>query len=248
MKKIFVLLMIVCAWKVSSAQVAIPRQEIPYNINYHWGLIDVNIARGNVVIESDGTTFYGTLDGSSIPWEGRIICVSDTLQANMSYNAGYFTERVDYQSGWYRRPPVSVFRSSTYNPEDPAYFKNIAGQGAYDASHDTMEAITVTSDMIGMYYYAHAVNFDAMKEGESFTVNIEGGYARKLVITYQGQGVYTANGDSYPTYNCTFEYSYDGGMSGYPVECKIGVRDRNPLFLSASLPVGRVEMLYDPGW
>lgn len=242
MKKIFFLIIGICASVMAQAQTVIPRQEIPYNVNYHWGIIDVMIARGIVTVESDGYNFNGTLDGTSIPWEGHIICVSDTLSANMNG----LNETVEYQNGWYRRPPVSLFRSASYNPDDPAYYKNIAGQGEYSASHDSMEAITVTSDMLGMYYYAHAIEFENLKPGERVIVRIEGPYSKELLITYNGQDIYSVNGDNYPTYNCTFEYGYEGTMSGYPVECKIGATDRIPMYLSASLPVGRVEMLYTP--
>ena len=242
MKKIFMMLLALCACQLSKAQVSIPYQEIPYNVNYKWGVVDVNIARGTVTCQADGGQFYGTLDGTSIPWEGKIICVSDTLRAYMANSR----ETVQYQSGWYRHVPVGLFRSGSYNPDDPAYFKNIAGQGNYNASHDSMEAITVTSDMLGLYYYAHVINFPDMKPGERFTLPIEGQYANCVVVTYQGQGTYTVDGDTYPTYDITFEYSYGYGLSGYPVECRIGASNRIPMFISASLPVGRVEMLYSP--
>lgn len=246
MKKILLLLAIAGSFQLAVAQVNIPRQEIHYNVNYHWGLIDVMIARGVVTLESDGSNFYGTLDGTSIPWEGRIICVSDTLKASVDKFQEDITETVYYQNGWYRRPNVSDFHSSTYNPDNPLFFKNIAGQGQYDASNDSMEAITVTSDMIGMYYLAHIIDFSSLSPGEKLRIGINGPYSKEVVITYNGQGVYSAGGDNYPTYNCTFEYGYGGAMSGYPVECKISATDRIPVFLSATLPVGRVEMLYDP--
>lgn len=243
MKKInFLIALIACTFGIAKAQVAFPRQDIHYNINYHWGMLDLNIARGLVTIQSDGNEIYGTLDGTSIPWEGKIFCVSDTLRARVNG----LNETVTYQSGWYRRPSVSQYRSQTYNPDDPAYFKNIAGQGSYDASANSMEAVTVTSDMIGMYYYSHAIDFESMGTGEKVTVNIDGRYARTLVVTYNGKTTYTVNGDTYPAYDCTFEYSYEGRMSGYPVDCKIGSTDRIPLFLSANLPIGKIEMLYDP--
>lgn len=246
MKKYLLLIITLVAPLLCKAQVNIPYQEISYDVNYHWGLIDVMIARGVVTIQSDGQQFYGTLDGTSIPWEGKIICVSDTLNASVDIDASIWQQTVTYQSGWYRHVPVSVFRGGSYNPDDPAYFRNIAGQGNYDASNNSMEAITVTSDMLGMYYYSHLIDFDALTPGDRVVVQIHGPYSRQLVITYQGQGVYSSNGDNYPTYNCMFEYSYGGSMSGYPVDCKIGATDRIPLFLSASLPVGRVEMLYNP--
>lgn len=247
MKRIIMVIAAVAAILPAVAGVVIPRQEVYYNINYKWGFIDVMIARGNVIFESDGSSFSGTLDGSSIPWEGKIICVSDTLKASFEGSGTNLRQNVSYQSGWYRRPPVSVFHSNTYNPDDPAYYKSIAGQGDYDASHDSMEAIAVTSDMIGMFYFSHALDFAAMQPGTKVTVPISGGASSKVVITYNGKGSYaTTTGDTYPTYDCTFEYAYGGRMSGYPVECKVGVTSKTPLFFGAQLPMGRVELLYEP--
>lgn len=229
---------------MAKAQMYIPRQVIPYTVNYKWGIIDVNIASGTVTFQSDADGFYGTLDGVSIPWEGRIICVSDTLQGSMSAFGDTFRENVAYQSGWYRHPPVDYFRSSGYNSANPAFYKNIAGQGCYDASDDSMEAITVTADMLGMYYLAHAIDFDRMQPGGNINVLIDGPYSRQLQITYNGTGNYSANGITHNTYDCTFQYGYEGSMSGFSIDCKIDVDSRILLYISASLPVGRVEMLY----
>lgn len=246
MKKIFLIALFAVVALTAGAQVSIAPRQIPYNIKYHWGIIDVMIASGNVKFQSDETGFYGTLDGTSIPWEGRVICVSDTLQGRMENDGGLLRERVIYQNGWYRHPHADDFHSAGYNAANPLYYKNIAGEGEYNASSDSMEAITVTSDMIGMYYLANVLNFPQMRPGERVSIPIEGPYSHEVVITYQGEGTYDVNGQSIPTYDCTFEYGYDGSMSGYPVECKIGVSDRIPLFFSASLPLGHIELLYAP--
>ena len=247
MKKLLLILIAICAWQLADAAVIIPRQEAHYDVNYHWGFVNVAIARGVVTFQCDGSKFTGTLDGTSIPWEGKIICVSDTLVANVSDNNGSVTENVVYQNGWYRHVPVSLFKSASYNPDNPAYYKNIQGGGSYDASSDSMEAITVTSDMIGMYYLAQALDFASMESGHSYSIDISGPYSKQLVIKYEGTGTYsTTNGDTYPTYNCSIEYGYGNSLSGFPVECKIGKTDLIPLYFCANLPVGRVEMLYTP--
>lgn len=246
MKKILLILAAIFTWHIATAGVVIPRQEAHYDVSYHWGFVNVAIARGVVTFESDGNRFSGTLDGTSIPWEGKIICVSDTLVANIGNTNGSITENVVYQNGWYRHVPVSLFKSASYNPDDPAYYKNIHGQGNYDASSDSMEAITVTSDMIGMYYLAHALDFGSMEPGHTYNVEISGPFSKQLVIKYEGQGTYTNGGDTYPTYDCSFEYGYGDSLSGFPVECKIGKSSLIPLYFGASLPVGKVEMLYTP--
>ena len=159
---------------------------------------------------------------------------------------GLSTENVLYQSGWYRRPHVSQFRSSTYNPADPQIYKNTQGQGEYDASNDSMEAIAVTTDMIGMFYYAKEFDFSSMKPGQEITLPIKGDYEKTVKITYTGTGLYKTNGSTYPTYDLFFQYSYKGKMTGYNVKCQIGATDKIPVFFSASLPVGEVEMLWIP--
>ncbi|MCH5227111.1 MAG: hypothetical protein J1F16_04755 [Muribaculaceae bacterium] len=244
MKKILLPLMALFAAVTSYAGVTIAPTVVPYNVNYHWGIINVNIATGTVKYQSDGCNFSGTLDGVSIPWEGHVIMVSDTLKTQMLPTDKYSLEKIDYQSGWYRRPKAGYYQSHNFNANNPEDYKNIAGQGQYDASNDSMEAIAITSDMIGMYYYANELDFDSMNTGQQITLPIEGQYAQKVIVTFLGKGTYEIGNTSYPTYNIMFEYNYENRMSGYPVEMKIRETDRIPIFLSASIPVGKVEMIY----
>lgn len=244
MKKLLVAIIVGLVFVSAKAGISIPLTEIPYNVNYHWGIINVNIAHGIVTIKSDGDNFYGTLDGVSIPWEGHVILVSDTLDFNIAPAEGLSRELVNYQAGWYRRPKTRYFKGKNYDPANPDIYKNIAGKGNYNASDDSMEAITVTSDMLGMYYYANEIDFANMNEGETVTIPIEGTYAQKVVVTYLGEGTYQDEDKTYPTYNCQFEYTYDGKMSGYEVMMKVGKENKIPMMISASLPVGKVEMLY----
>ena len=246
MKKIILFAILCVAFLSANAGLTIPFTEIPYNVNYHWGIIDVNIAHGNVKYQCDGTNFSSTLDGVSIPWEGHIILVSDTLRTQMLPGNKYSQEKIEYQSGWYRRPKVKYYRSSTYNASDPQIYKNIAGEGEYDASSNSMEAIAITSDMLGMFYYANEFDFDSMSENESFTLPIQGVYAQEVKVTYLGKGSYEIDTTVYPTYNIMYEYNYQGKMSGYPVQMRIRQSDRLPIFISASIPVGKVEMIYNP--
>lgn len=246
MKRIFLLMMMFAAFIMVKAGVTIPFTEVPYNVNYHWGIIDVNIAHGTVKYKCDGTNFSGTLDGVSIPWEGHVIVVSDTLETQMLPGQKYSLEKINYQSGWYRRPKAKYFRSQGYDASNPENYRNIAGAGQYDASPNTMEAITITSDMVGMYYYAYEIDFENLQPNDVITIPIQGVYAQKMTVTYLGKGSYEIENTNYPTYNVMFEYNYEGKMSGYPVQMRIRQSDRMPIFLSASIPVGKVEMIYNP--
>lgn len=233
------------AFMACKAAVNIPFTEVPYDVNYHWGIINVNIAQGTVKYECDGANFTGTLDGVSIPWEGHVIMVSDTLKTCMLPGEPYSTEKINYQSGWYRRPRAKYYRSENFDISNPSIYKTIGGQGTYDASSNSMEAIAITSDMIGMYYYANEIDFEKLNPNQVITIPIEGKYAQKVEVTYLGKGSYQVENTVYPTYNVMFEYNYEGKMSGYPVEMRIRQNDRLPIFLSASIPVGKIEMIYN---
>lgn len=248
MKKTLLLLVTILSAFMAKAQVNIPSQEIHYDVHYHWGFIDVMIAHGNVTMATEGNQFKATLDGNSIPWDGRIFCVSDTLHATMLPTSGLSHETVTYENGWYLKPKVTAYRTSGFDPSNPANYKNIKGQGTLNASDDTMEAINVTADMLGMFYYFKEMDFESMTPGSSITIpiTVQGGDPQRVVVTYNGKSSYIVGGTTYPTYAVNFEYSYKGVMSGYPVKAEVSVSSRIPLLLSASLPAGHVEMIHNP--
>ena len=247
MKKFLLIMAFMLSAIATKAQVNIPYQELRYDVHYHWGLVNVQIAHALVTIQSDGSNFSATLDGNSIPWEGRVMCVSDTLKATMAGNGGLSHENIKYINGWYMKPKTSQFHSAGFNPDDPANYKNIHGSGTLNASPSTMEAIDVTANMLGMFYTFHEVDFENLSDGQTITIPISGpdGDSEKVVITFLGKSQYQIGGTTYPVYVTEFDYSYKGSMSGYTVKCYVGANDRLPLYFAASLPVGHVEMIYE---
>ncbi len=236
MKKILAFFAGLAAAFGASAQVSIPYQEIPYDVHYHWGLIDVMIAHGRATIQTDGNQFSATLDGNSIPWEGRVFCISDTLQATMTPLPGALArEEVTYQNGWYLKPKVTEFRSGAFRPDNPLNYKNIHGQGELNASGETMEAITVTSDMLALFYYFRQINFADMQPGQQLTIPSQGGFAESVTLTYNG----LADGN----YDVDFQYTYNGAPSGYTVHCHVDPATGIPVLMTASLPVGHVSLI-----
>ena len=241
MKKIVLLVYAVFAVISAYANVEIPYQEIPYSVHYHWGLIDVAIGHGKVTLSTEGEQFNATLDGNTIPWEGRIFCVSDTLNATMTPGVPYSHETVNYENGWYLKPKVMEYRSHGFEASNPANYRNIAGQGELSADRQTMEAVTITADMLGMFYYFHEINFADMSSGQQVTIPITGGYSRSVTVTYNGESSYGC----FSTYSATFEYEYEGASCGYPVQVQIDRNSRIPVLLSADLAIGHVEMIYE---
>ncbi len=241
MKKLVTAGMLALVAAGASAQINIPYQEIDYNVRYHLGLIHVDIAHGQATIQTDGDRFSATLNGHSIPWEGHVFCVSDTLEAVMTPKAdGVSGECVTYQNGWYMKPRAEEYAGGGFTAGCGVPYKNILGNGDLNASDDTMEAITVTSDMLGMFYYFREIDFESLAPGQCINIPISGGLSREVSVTYNGHSQDESTGS--PVYSADFEYSYEGVPSGYAVHAVIDAYSRLPLLLSAELPIGHVEM------
>lgn len=246
MKRIIIVsvIMIMCA--AVKAQVNIPYREIHYDVKYQWGLMDIMIARGVVTIQTEGDSFFATLNGNSIPWEGRVFCISDTLRATMTPGSEYSRETVDYENGWYMKPKSDRFVSDKTCMTDPVNYKNIQGGGTLNADASTMEAVRVTCDMLGLFYYFREIDFEVLSQERQISIPFTGndGSSGNVTLTYNCKTDYKLDGIPTPVYDVTFEYGYDGSMTGYPVKALVGVSDRIPLVISANLPIGHIEMIY----
>lgn len=223
-------------------------ENLTYRILYHLGFIDKEIATGYVHTSLSGNNYFATLNGHSIPWGGRLYTVSDTLRAVMTPDGALpykARESVEYINGWYSKPYAHNGVLRDYS--NPAEYKNIKGGGALSASYETMEAVSVTSSMLGMFYYFRVIDFDKMQPGATMLIPITGSGpdGNMVKVTYHGTSSYDPGSGEQATYNVEFEYSYGGALCNYPVSCEVSQQSRVPLLLSAQLKIGHVEMILD---
>lgn len=230
-RSLFTAMLLICSFVIAKA-ISLPETKLEYSVQYKWGIIDVAIGTAVANISIDDNQLHGTIAGHSIPWEGRIFSVGDTVRASMSPNL----QVNHYINGWYRKPEVN----SHVDTNSPENYRTIQDQGTLNCSSSTIEAITITAQMIGIFYYAQEIDFANMTAGDTRTITIdsEGLSQEKCVITYDGKGLV----GSRETYNITFEYSYGGEMSNYPVKCEIAVDNRIPIYFGADIKIGHVDM------
>lgn len=125
-----------------------------YKIEYDFMGLKKTAAHADVSIRIDGENFTGTLNGHSIEWGGRYYTVSDTLVARMFHTNGHLTvrEEVVFKIGWYSKPTAAQAADGMYVFNNPKLYKNTDGMGLLDASEETMEAVSITTDMLAMFY------------------------------------------------------------------------------------------------
>lgn len=226
-------------------------EQINYRVEYTLGPIHKTAAHGVVTLDTNGSIFTGTLNGHSIPWGGRLYTVSDTLKmqiANPVRNDGTPHQNITYRNGWYSKPKVDEIKDKTYDPLNPANYKTILGAGQLNASNATMEAVTITSDMLGLFHLFKSYDFSTVKPGYTMNIpmNLPNNTVQHVYVTYLGPSSYNLNGTDVKTYKLRFEYTYHGARSNYPVYCQLDPESRIPLLLYADLEIGKMELIYEP--
>ena len=153
----------------------------------------------------------------------------------------YARQNVLYRAGWYSKPVVSLLDNPSYNPLDPANYRNLNGAGTLSASPKTMEAVGISCDMLGIFYLFRYMDFTALQPGQTLlmSVNMPRTGMQHAMITYLGPDQY----QGIPSYKVRFEYTYRGVRSDYPVTCQVERSSRIPLLISASLDIGRMDMI-----
>lgn len=251
-RKIITIAVMICGLSTSAqtvpADIEIPATTLHYNIKFHLGFIDKEIAQGSAHFQcSEANGFTASLSGSSIPWEGRQYSITDTLSSTFKTDAatGLPFETVRYINGIYTKPLCSEGAEGQLILEKTGAFKNIHGDGTLSASPTTMEAVTITAQMLSMFYYSNALPFDTWPAGKTakLNINMPDGTQDFIMIHYVGERQHeNADGTSTPTYAIIFNYSYQGQLSKYPVECEIDATRHVPLFFAADLSIGHMEM------
>lgn len=224
----------------ADATVTFPVNTLQYEVMYHCGFIKIPAGVADINLSLDGENFMATLNGQTEPIGGRIYAISDTLQARMTGGEGLSREMVTYENGWYTKPRVERVNGSALVFDNPDSYKSIRGAGYLSASSETMEAVTITADMLGLFYYFQEMDFGSMNAGDNInmTVWLPNGDTQQVRMVYEGPDTF----EGLDTYRMICTYSYHGVMSNFPVTVQIDSTTRLPLQFSSDIKIGRVEL------
>lgn len=224
----------------AGAEITLPEETLQYDVCYHCGFIKISAGKADVNLNLYNNNFTATMNGQTEPIGGRVYAISDTLCAAMTPTDGLSKEVVSYENGWYTKPKADTLDGSNIEFTNPNDYKNIIGDGDLSTSSETMEAVTISTDMLAMFYYFQQIDFASMQPGENInlSVTLPDGDIQQVSMVYEGTDNYNGN----DTFRLRFLYSYHGVMSKYPVTAQIDMDSRLPLLFSADLKIGRVEL------
>ena len=188
----FALITLLTVTAFNSSAISFPDSPLTYEARYHCGFIKINAGLAEIGLSLDGNNFMATMNGQSVPIGHTVYAISDTLCANMTPVAdGLSKETVTYENGWYAKPHEESSATPVPNFIDPTRYKNTMGGGDLNASSETMEAITISADMLAMFYYAQQFDYSSMQPGQSFemTVTLPDGDTQQVAVVFDGHEI-----------------------------------------------------------
>jgi len=105
-------------------------------------------------------------------------------------------------------------------------------------------------DMLSVYYYMRAINYNDMKKGQVMKLNIFSGKRKELLtIKYHSTETVTYDNKSYNCYHISFTFTSDGNKkTSDDMDAWISTDTRRiRVKLEGTLPVGKVQCFYTGG-
>lgn len=230
----------------------LPDEELHYRVLYKWGLIQKQAGKATLTLRGNDRQYVATLVGRSLPWADKIYKLRDTLQSTIDVKTLLPSkyERIAHEKGKYAHDVVEITNVDNLfigkaTRQRRGSEKN--AQMKYAASE--LKAVGPTVDLLSAFYYLRALNFSKFKPGHAVSLNIFSGKQKELLkITYMGQERIKIEDQYHVAYHVVFTFTSDGGKkSSSNINAWISAdRRRIPLRLEGSLPIGKIQCIYDP--
>lgn len=225
--------------------VCFEKENLDYEVVYHWGIIWKHAANATLSIQPNGTVYDSKLTAATRSWADKIYSVRDTLTCAISKN-GFLPQKyvkIKHEGGdygldivEYEYTPDSIFGHCTRIRENKPV-RNL-----------TLSSTGVTLDMMSAFYYLRTIDYAKMQPGEKITTSIFSG-KRKEIFTVEYCGIENIELRDKSTYDshkvvCTFaqpgkKKTSDDIVAWFSLDKKC-----IPLMVKSRLPIGEFRVYY----
>lgn len=255
MKKLFLLLLIAIVLPLKGlAQAGVPfaDETLKYMVQYKWGLVQKNGATATITLKNNPNTYSIRLTAATLPWADRIYPLRDTLMTTISkstFKPLNYT-KITHENGRYRKDVINysyvgnhayakVTRTSSKNGSTPT------------VTHKQFSATGPTYDMVSIFYFVRALNFQKLTGGKIVKANIfSGSGVENLKIKNLGQQAVTLpNNKKYNCYHLQLTFTTQNGQtSSNPLEVWVTTdATHTPVKMVGTLPIGQVRCYLTSG-
>lgn len=223
-------------------------ETLRYKVMFKWGLINSQAGNATLQLKDNGNNYKAMLVAASEPWADRIYKVRDTLLSTMEKGTmlPLRYDKIAHEDGKYGHDAITYIRQGNQVTGHCTRFKR-KKDNSISTDSITLQARGTTVDMLSVYYYLRAMDFQSMKPGESVTINIFSGKRKELLrLKYLGNETVKIDKTPYQSYRVSFTFTSDGkAKTSDDIEAWISIdSQRIPVKLEGKLPIGKIRCLY----
>lgn len=234
-------------------EITFNNEKVNYKVMYKWGLINTQAGNATLTITNNGDNYITKLTARSEPWADKYYTVRDTLNGVIKKNGflPMFYEKKAHEGDVFKHDIVKYSRSGNKVYGYCTRIERDKDETSGGKKEHIISGTGATVDMLSVYYYMRAINYDKMKKGEEMKLNIfSGKFKELLTIKYHGiENVELDNADTQKCYHISFTFTQDGDTkTSDDMDAWISVEPhRIPLKLEGTLVVGKVQCFYTGG-
>ena len=232
-----------------SAQKGVPfsNETLKYMIQYKWGLVQKNGATATITLRNNPNSYSIRLTASTLPWADRIYPMRDTLTSNISkqtFKPINYT-KITHENGRYRKDVINYSYVDNHAYADVTRVKSKAGQTP-TTTHKRFSATGPTYDMVSIFYFVRALNFDKLTGGKIVKANIfSGSGVENIKIKNLGKQTVSVPGGSkkYSCFHLQLTFTTESGkVSSQPLDVWVTAdASHTPVKMVGTLPIGQVR-------
>ncbi len=231
---------------LSANEISFNNEKVNYKVMYKWGLVNKQAGTATLTITNKGDNYITKLTARSDPWADKFYTVRDTLNGIIK-KAGFlpmFYEKKAHEGGEFKHDIVKYSRSGNKVLGYCTRIKRDEDEAKGTKKEHIISTTGTTVDMLSVYYYMRALNYNSMKKNQVMKLTIFSGKRKELLtIKYHGTENVAYDNKSYNCYHISFTFTSDGGKkTSDDMDAWITTDSKRiPVKLEGVLPVGKVQ-------
>lgn len=255
MKKLHIILLVALVSPILClAQAGVPftNEILKYVVQYKWGMVQKNAATATITLRNNPQNYPIRLTAATLPWADKLFPLRDTLSTTISkatFRPVNYT-KVTHENGKYRKDIINYTYVGNHVYGQCTRAKAAEG-GRPTVSKKSFSSTGPTYDMVSIFYFVRALNFDKLNGGKIVKASLfSGSGVESIKIKNVGiQNTKLPNGKSYRCYHLQLTFtSQSGKTASAPLDVWVTTdKAHTPVKMVGKLPIGQVRCFLTSG-
>lgn len=234
----------------SATAITFNDEKLHYKVMYKWGFVNKQAGTATLSIRNQDSQYITRLVAKSEPWADKFYMVRDTLNGVIQKNGflPLYYEKKAHEGNTFKHDIVKYSRSGNIVYGECTRIKRDKDEKDGYKKEQRLSATGTTVDILSVFYYMRAIDYNKMKPGQVLKMSIFSG-KRKELLTIKYMGTENVAYDN-KNYNCfhinfTFTSTEGGKKTSEDMDAWLSTEiNRTPIKLEGTLTIGKVQCFY----